>query len=82
MIIYAVFYLPRFLVFEYYFNISDRYLFLSAFFGKKTGKLRFATAQRTDKRILLVNQILSGIEVVKMFAWEKFVGKQVQTARE
>lgn len=55
---------------------------IPAYFGKKTAQFRLATAKTTDKRMLLMNQILSGIEVVKMFAWEKFVGDQVRTARE
>ncbi|XP_070499202.1 probable multidrug resistance-associated protein lethal(2)03659 [Chironomus tepperi] len=41
------------------------------FLGKTTAKLRMKTATRTDRRIKLMNEIIQGIQVIKMYAWEK-----------
>lgn len=53
----------------------------SGFLGKKNADYRMSTAKRTDKRIFLMNQIISGIEVVKMFTWEKPFRKLIEGAR-
>uniref|UniRef100_A0A1B6DBN7 Multidrug resistance-associated protein lethal(2)03659 n=1 Tax=Clastoptera arizonana TaxID=38151 RepID=A0A1B6DBN7_9HEMI len=39
--------------------------------GKKKAIYRFRTATRTDDRIFLMNEIITGIQVIKMYAWEK-----------
>ncbi|CAG9800858.1 unnamed protein product [Chironomus riparius] len=44
---------------------------LQLFLGKTTAKLRMKTATRTDRRIKLMNEIIQGIHVIKMYAWEK-----------
>ena len=32
--------------------------------------LRFKSARYTDKRVKLMNQVISGIRVIKMYGWE------------
>ena len=39
--------------------------------GKIFSRLRLETAVKTDKRINLMSEIISGIKVIKMSAWEK-----------
>ncbi|XP_074597278.1 ATP-binding cassette sub-family C member 4-like [Brevipalpus obovatus] len=39
--------------------------------GKKFGYVRQSTAEFTDKRIRLMNQIISGMKVIKMYSWER-----------
>ncbi|GMT32179.1 hypothetical protein PFISCL1PPCAC_23476, partial [Pristionchus fissidentatus] len=43
---------------------------LQAFFGRMMGTFRRTTAQRSDKRISVMSEILNGIKVIKMYAWE------------
>jgi ATP-binding cassette subfamily C (CFTR/MRP) protein 4 len=44
-------------------------------------KLRKKVAVRTDDRMRLMNEIVSGIQVIKMYAWEKPFAKLVEVAR-
>ncbi|KAL3283201.1 hypothetical protein HHI36_006350 [Cryptolaemus montrouzieri] len=51
-------------------------------FSRLQGKLRFKVALRTDTRVKLMNEITSGIQVIKMYAWEKPFEKIVAMLRK
>ncbi|XP_060775099.1 multidrug resistance-associated protein 4 isoform X2 [Neoarius graeffei] len=44
---------------------------LQSLFGKLFSKLRNKTAVLTDNRIRTMNEVVSGIRIIKMYAWEK-----------
>ncbi|XP_063918456.1 probable multidrug resistance-associated protein lethal(2)03659 isoform X3 [Zophobas morio] len=50
--------------------------------GKKYSDFRLKTALKTDDRVRLLNEIVSGIQVIKMYAWEKFFYKFTNSLRK
>ncbi|XP_044316419.1 probable multidrug resistance-associated protein lethal(2)03659 [Drosophila rhopaloa] len=54
---------------------------LQLYLGKITSVVRLKAAKGTDERMRLVNEILSGIQVLKMYAWELPFERMVANAR-
>lgn len=48
----------------------------------KIAQLRLTIAKRTDERIRLMSEVVNGIQVIKMYAWEKPFAAIVRTARK
>lgn len=60
-------------------------LFISTFqsyMASKQGALRMDIAERSDNRILLMNEILSGMQTIKMQVWEKYFKKKIGCYRQ
>ncbi|KAJ8955573.1 hypothetical protein NQ318_001403 [Aromia moschata] len=55
---------------------------LQMFLGKKASKYRMRIAMKTDERVRLMNEIICGIQVIKMYTWEKSFAKLVEKARK
>lgn len=49
--------------------------------GKLYARLRAKTAFKTDARLRLIGEVLSGIEVIKMYVWEKLFINYVNKVR-
>ncbi|XP_031638154.1 multidrug resistance-associated protein 4-like, partial [Contarinia nasturtii] len=55
---------------------------IQSYAGKLLTKVRFETALRTDERIRFMDEIVSGIQVIKMYCWERnFEGLIAATRR-
>ena len=50
--------------------------------GRKFAKIRLQTAELTDRRVRLTNELVAAMRVVKMYAWEKPFGKLVSDVRK
>lgn len=63
---------------------SDQYYFYhtAGWLAKKVSVLRLKMANKTDERIRLMNEIISGIQVIKMYMWEKHFQKLIDDARK
>ncbi|XP_030759733.1 multidrug resistance-associated protein 4-like [Sitophilus oryzae] len=55
---------------------------LQTYFGKLTSDLRFKVASRCDTRVKHMSEIVSGIQVIKMYAWEKPFETLIKYLRE
>ncbi|XP_016974443.1 probable multidrug resistance-associated protein lethal(2)03659 [Drosophila rhopaloa] len=57
------------------------YLPIQTYMSRLTSKLRLETALRTDERVRMMNEIISGIQVIKMYTWEKPFGRLIEKLR-
>ncbi|KAI2473959.1 Putative multidrug resistance-associated protein lethal(2)03659-like [Diabrotica virgifera virgifera] len=54
---------------------------LQIWLAHKISVLRLRTALRTDERVRLMHELVSGIRVIKMYCWEKHFSKLINLAR-
>ncbi|XP_072383363.1 ATP-binding cassette sub-family C member 4-like isoform X2 [Diabrotica undecimpunctata] len=55
---------------------------MQAYIGKLSAKYRRMIAGKTDERIRLMNEVIGGIQVIKMYAWEIPFTKLISLARK
>ncbi|XP_078033391.1 ATP-binding cassette sub-family C member 4 isoform X2 [Augochlora pura] len=63
------------------FLISVQTIPLQGYMGKWFSKLRLRIAVKTDERVCLMSEIINGIQVIKMYTWEKPFEKLVSVVR-
>ncbi|XP_017858861.1 PREDICTED: probable multidrug resistance-associated protein lethal(2)03659 isoform X2 [Drosophila arizonae] len=57
------------------------YVPLQTYLSRLTSALRLRTALRTDRRVRMMNEIIAGIQAIKMYAWEQPFEQMVARAR-
>ncbi|XP_057653050.1 ATP-binding cassette sub-family C member 4-like [Diorhabda carinulata] len=55
---------------------------LQSYTGKLSAIYRKQTALKTDERVRLMDEVISGVQVIKMYAWEKPFEKLIKYARK
>lgn len=50
--------------------------------GKLTAKYRYHVVKQSDQRIRIVNEIIQGIQTIKLYAWELPFLKAIQQIRK
>ncbi|CAG9859551.1 unnamed protein product [Phyllotreta striolata] len=55
---------------------------LQSYTGKLSAIYRKQTAMKTDERVRLTDEVISGVQVIKMYAWEKPFQKIINLARK
>lgn len=55
---------------------------IQSYTGKLSSIFRYQTALRTDERVRLMDEIIGGIQVIKLYAWEKSFKKLIYFARD
>lgn len=61
--------------------MAYKYSLVIGYTGKLSSLFRRQTAYKTDERIRLMDEIISGVQVIKMYAWEKPFGKLIKHSR-
>lgn len=56
--------------------------FVSAYLSKQQGVFRGKIAKRTDERVKVMSELVNGVQVIKMYAWEKPFEKLVDKLRK
>merc|ERR1719424_1700700 len=54
---------------------------LNTWLGKQTGKFTKRTMHKRDKRVKFTNELLQGIKILKLFAWEPSLLEQLDEKR-
>lgn len=62
--------------------ITIQAVLAQGYLSKLQGRLRAEIAMLTDSRVKLMSEITSGIQVIKMYAWERPFEKIVELARK
>ncbi|KAF5303199.1 hypothetical protein FQA39_LY10112 [Lamprigera yunnana] len=57
-------------------------MIILVYLGKLTAKYRLKTAAKTDQRIKVTQEMLTAIRIIKMYTWELFFSKSVDTLRK
>ncbi|KAJ8716037.1 hypothetical protein PYW08_013322 [Mythimna loreyi] len=57
-------------------------IFVQVYLSNLQGKLRGKIANRTDERVKVMSELVEGVQVIKMYAWEKPFEKLVHRLRK
>ncbi|CAH2099901.1 unnamed protein product [Euphydryas editha] len=62
--------------------VAVQSVLVQAYLSKRQGALRGKIARRTDQRVKVMSELVNGVQVIKMYAWEKPFEKLVDKLRK
>lgn len=62
--------------------LSELFNLVLAYIGKMSASFRNRTTKQTDVRVRLMNEIISGIQIIKFYAWEQNFAKVIAKIRK
>ncbi|CAH2099891.1 unnamed protein product [Euphydryas editha] len=62
--------------------IAVQSVLVQAYLSKRQGAFRGKIARRTDQRVKVMSELVNGVQVIKMYAWEKPFEKLVDKLRK
>lgn len=62
--------------------MNDLFLLLLGYLGMVSAKIQLRTAIKTDERLGLVAELVAGIKMIKMYAWEEWIQNRILGVRE
>lgn len=54
---------------------------IQSWIGKKSAQFRLNTTKRTDIRVRFMNEIIQGMQIIKMYTWENSFAKMIEHIR-
>jgi hypothetical protein len=63
-------------------QLTNMHILIVVWLGSISAKLRQTSSYKTDDRILIMNEFIKGVRVIKMYAWDDAFFQKIMNARK